>query len=234
MLSPEQSYDYIVCSNKLTGDLKSTFRDLQGIVRPNTTLVTAQNGMDVEAPLRRAFPRNTILTTICNIGCSQVLPGLVEQTASIKRKAFLVGVHSHGDNNTSTATDSRDILAAMDSEFESVECVTEARWRKLIFNCAWNSTAAITGLNTHELLQRRGASEMVLQLAREAYNVAVASGIHLDPELPNQTITTAATSAPITPSALQDAKNQRPMELNPIFGKYAFRRSPSSHIVVSC
>lgn len=194
--------------------------ELSSIVSPQTTLVTAQNGMDVEVPLRRAFPQNTILTTICNIGCSQVLPGLVEQTADLKRKAFLIGFHNHEDADHATAIRSRDTLAAMDSEFESIECLTEARWRKLIFNCAWNSTTALAGLNTHEVLQRPGASQMVLQLAHEAYKVAIASGIELDPEIPYQTVKTAAMSAPITPSTLQDARNKRPMELSPIFGKF--------------
>lgn len=225
-LSARQKFDYVVCSNKLNGNLSTTLRDLSGIVRPSTTLVTAQNGMDVELPLRKAFPHNTILTSICNIGCSQALPGLIEQTANLKRKAFLIGVHSSGANNARTAIQLRDHLASMDPEFDSIDCVTEARWRKLIFNCAWNSTTAFTGLDTHQLLQRKGAAEIVLQLATEVYKVAIASGISLDPQLPFQTVETAANSAPITPSTLQDAKSRRPMELSPIFGK--FRSSVSS------
>lgn len=132
----------------------------------------------------------------------------------------MIGFQNHEDVDHATAVRCRDTLAAMDSEFDSIECLTEARWRKLIFNCAWNSTTALTGLNTHQLLQRPGASQMVLQLAEEAFRVAIASGIELDPEIPYQTVQTAAMSAPITPSTLQDARNKRPMELSPIFGKF--------------
>ena len=62
---------------------------------------------------------------------------------------------------------------------------------------------------------------MVLQLATEAWNVAQASGIQLDPDLPAQTVNTARSVAPIIPSTLQDARSQRPMELSPIFGRPA-------------
>ncbi|KAK4495848.1 hypothetical protein PRZ48_013116 [Zasmidium cellare] len=121
----------------------------------------------------------------------------------------------------------------MDSEFDSIECVAEARWRKLIFNCAWNSTTALTGLNTHQLLQRTGASQMVLQLAQEAYAVAIASGVELDLQMPYETVKAAATSAPITPSTLQDARNKRPMELTPIFG-YLVMQAAKVGVQVPC
>lgn len=210
------AYDYVVCANKITDDGAATLRDLRALVHPKTTLVAAQNGMNVELPLRRQFPRNSILSAVCNIGCSQLGPGYVEQTASIKRPAFLIGSY----HRTTDLDDlKRDALVAMDHEFETIECVQQERWRKLVFNSAWNSTTALTGLDTHQLLARPGAAELVQQIAKETHSVASASGVTLDEELPEKTVELARSSAPITPSTLQDARNKRPMELAPIFGK---------------
>ncbi|KXT05840.1 hypothetical protein AC578_1100 [Pseudocercospora eumusae] len=214
----EHRFDYIVCSNKVTDGYSTALQDLQPLVRPDTALVSAQNGMDVEVPLRKAFPNNTVLSAICNIGCEQVRPGYIEQTAAIKRPAFLIGVHSPSNRGHNADASRRDALTAMDSEFAATQCITGERWRKLIFNSAWNGTCAITGLNTRQLLEYPGAAEVVIQLADEAYKVGVASGIELDPRLPMKTIELAQESAPITPSTLQDARARRPMELSPIFG----------------
>lgn len=211
-----QPIDYCILANKVKDDYNLALSELRGLVSPQTTLVAAQNGMDVEVPLRDTFPDNTILSAVCNIGCAQVRPGLVEQTASIKRPAFLIGAYGQ-----LSATDirRRDKLSAMDPEFGSVTCATQERWRKLVLNSAWNSTTALTGLNTHELLERPGAAKLMYQIAGEAVCVAAASGITLDEDLPTQVIDLARESLPITPSTLQDARRRRPMELAPIFGK---------------
>lgn len=210
-----QHFDYIILANKIINGHSGTIQDLQALVSPQTTLVAAQNGMDVEVPLQRAFPRNTVLTAICNVGCNQANHGVIVQDAHIKKHAFLIGVHGQGRKIDLTR---RDALVSMDCEFDSIDCVLQERWRKLIFNSAWNSTTALTGLDTHQLLQHPSAMLIVAQLAREAFDVAIASGIELDPELPTKTIEIARMAPAITPSTLQDARSKRPMELTPIFG----------------
>jgi 2-dehydropantoate 2-reductase len=212
---PQQHFDYIILANKITNGHAGAIRDLQALVNPQTTLVAAQNGMDVEVPIQRAFPGNTVLTAICNVGCNQANHGVIVQDAHIKKHAFLIGVHGQGRK---IDLHRRDALVSMDSEFDSIDCVLQERWRKLIFNSAWNSTTALTGLDTHQLLQHPSAILIVAQLAREAYDVAIASGIELDPDLPNKTIELARIAPAITPSTLQDARSKRPMELTPIFG----------------
>ncbi|PPJ61143.1 hypothetical protein CBER1_04150 [Cercospora berteroae] len=212
---PGQEWDYLILANKIKDDYASTVSELQSVVSPDTTLVTAQNGMDVEVPLARAFPKNTILSAVCNISCTQTSPGRIEQTASIKRSAFLIGAYAP---STSADVLKRDTLSAMDSQFESVSRIEHERWRKLVLNSAWNSVTALTGKNTHQALQEPGAARLMSQIAAEAYSVAFASGVSLDEDLPVQVIELAKASLPITPSTLQDLRSRRPMELAPIFG----------------
>ncbi|PIB02988.1 hypothetical protein CB0940_11859 [Cercospora beticola] len=212
---PKQKWDYLILANKIKDDYASTLSELQSVVSPETTLVTAQNGMDVEVPLAQAFPKNTILSAVCNIGCRQISPGRIEQTASIKRSAFLIGAYAPG---TPADILQRDTLSAMDAQFESVNRIEQERWRKLVLNSAWNSVTALTGKNTHRALQEPGAARLMSQIAGEALSVASASGVSLDNDLPVQVIELAKSSLPITPSTLQDLRSRRPMELAPIFG----------------
>lgn len=219
-MAARQPFDYIVCAQKIGRDQTSTIQELRRIVGPSTTLVSAQNGLDVEVPLRDAFPRNTVLSAICNIGCTQSRPGFVQQTARIRKEAFLIGIHSPSGQGAATDVFHRDRLSAVDHAFESTDFVLQERWRKLVFNNAWNPVAALTGLDTHQLLAAPHAIKFVQQLATEACEVAAASGVILDKELPAKVIELARRSAPICPSTLQDARNHRPMELEPMFGEW--------------
>ncbi|KAM3425218.1 2-dehydropantoate 2-reductase [Cercospora zeina] len=212
---PRRKWDYLILATKITDDYASTIADLESAVSPETTLVAAQNGMDVEVPLAQAFRNNTILSAVCSIGCTQVSPGRIEQTASMKRSAFLIGAY---DPSGSADIRKRDTLSAMDDQFESVDGIEQERWRKLVINATWNSVTALMGKNTHQVLEEPGAAELMSQIAREAHSVASASGVSLDNDLPVQVIEVAKNSAPFTPSTLQDLRNSRPLELAPIFG----------------
>ena len=228
----EQQFDYVVLANKIKDDYAATLTELRSLVSPTTTLVSAQNGMDVEVPLQRAFPANTILSAVCNIGCSQTSPGQIEQTAGLKKPAFSIGAYGE---LSSMDTMKRDVLASMDADFQTVESVNEERWRKLVFNSAWNSTTALTGMDTHQLLAQPGAAELVFQIAGEAHSVGTASGVALDSNLPAMTIELARRSSPITPSTLQDVRSRRPMELDFIFGMSPSRiSSPPQHAHHTC
>ena len=218
-LPPGHRFDYIVCANKNTGDCTSLLRDLSTLVHSDTTLVAAQNGMDVELPLQKAFPSNTVLSAICNVGCSQVSPGFIEQTTHIKRPTFLIGVYGRNYRQSEIDAAKRDILVSMDPQFAGVDCANRERWLKLIFNSAINSTTALTGLNAQQLFEQPGAEELVAELANEAYRVGVASGVELDSGVPSRTLELARSCGPLTPSTLQDVQNRKPLELSPIFGR---------------
>ncbi|KAH8691084.1 ketopantoate reductase PanE/ApbA-domain-containing protein [Phaeosphaeriaceae sp. PMI808] len=88
------SFYYVVCGNKVTtsNDI-SYINDLAHAVSPKTALVSVQNGVGVEAPLRQRFPGNTILSAACYISCLQPFPGIVEQVSNIRPHVFHVGTY---------------------------------------------------------------------------------------------------------------------------------------------
>lgn len=179
--------------------------------------MSAQNGMDVEVPLSQAFPHNTILSAICNIGCSQPQHGKVHQVAGLNPNAFLIGTYAQ---RRDTHNLKQHLLVSYDAKFGGVDDICKQRWRKLLFNSVWNATSALTNLDTHQALGRPDALHLANSIALEAYQVAVEAGVKLGDEYPDAIIELAQTSGPITPSTLQDARNRRPMEIDSIWGEY--------------
>lgn len=218
---PFGRYDYIILANKIKTrhDTEQMIRHLRKIVRQDTVLVSTQNGMDNESPLISAFAENTILSSVCNMSCSQPKPGVVEQTDAITPHAFHLGIFSAGRDTISEGMRRLDILVAMDAQFRVVADVHGERWRKLVFNIAWNSVTAIVGVDTHELLRSPESTNLVRQLAEEAYHIGIASGVNLAKSSVDDVIELARRSNPIITSSLRDTRNGRKVELHSITGQ---------------
>jgi 2-dehydropantoate 2-reductase len=213
------AFDYVVCANKITAsDGSATIGELSHVISPNTTIVSTQNGVGVEAPLGRAFQSNTILSAICYISCLQPTPGFIQQVSHIRPHAFHIGIYNTpAFGGSASGRQKLKDFVSLDTRFKQIEDVQAERWTKQIFNGAWNPMTAITGLETHPLI----ASPyfvMVQQLAQETFNVAVRLGISLPKDLPEKTIELAMNNPSMAPSMLQDARKRRPMEIDSLCG----------------
>lgn len=217
----DMAFDYVVCANKVTAsDGLSLANDLAHVVSTKTTLVSAQNGVGVEAPLRRAFRNNTILSAVCYISCLQPFPGTVEQVSNIRPHAFHIGTYdTSGHNSSGTEEEKLKNFAALDEKFKEIKDVGTERWTKQIFNGAWNPMTAISGLETHGLLASPYLGT-VIEIAKETCNVAVKTGISLPKDLPLKTIELARINPSLAPSMLQDVRNRKLMEVESLCGQY--------------
>lgn len=218
----DMSFDYVVCANKVTSsDGFSFIKELGPAVSKNTTLVSAQNGVGVEAPLRSVFRNNTILSAVCYISCLQPVPGIIQQVSNIRPHAFHVGTYDPRDSGAAEVDSLKlEKFVALDDKFKQIGDVQAERWTKQIFNGAWNPMTAISGLETHPLLESPYV-QTVRQLATEIYEVAVNLEISLSDDLPVQTIEFARNNPSLAPSMLQDARKNRPMEVESLCGKNA-------------
>ncbi|UPX15129.1 uncharacterized protein EKO05_0005588 [Ascochyta rabiei] len=212
-------FDYVVCTNKVTNsDGHSLADELAHVVSTRTTLVSAQNGVGVEAPLQNAFQDNTVLSAVCYISCLQTIPGVVHQVSNIRPHAFHIGLYNTIERRQSAADLQRlKTFVALDDKFKEIEDVRAERWTKQIFNGAWNPMAALSGLETHQLLGSPYL-QMVKKLAEETFDVAVRSGISLPTNLPERTIELARVNPSLAPSMLQDWRKKKPMEVDSLCG----------------
>ena len=230
---PGVPFDYIICANKNVRSNNDTIEDaIRPAVLSKTALVSLQNGIHVEEPLKRAFGRNSILSAICYVSCQQTSPGVVRQGSHIRPHAFHIGAFDHrlkdpdsrvqdrfNDDTERDASKVRD-LVSWDAKFREVKDINTERWAKLVINGSWNPVAALTGCDTRQILHQPDSLALAQRLAEEIYEVAVKSGANLPPDLPRRTLSDAASAEPFIPSMLQDARHGREMEVEPICGVY--------------
>ena len=213
-------YDFVVCAKKNVRSNEGTIESaIKPAVRTTTTLISLQNGINVEQPLANAFLQNPVLSAICYISCQQSDLGLEQQVSQIRPHAFHIGAFSHGTKIGKSDASRVDNLVGLDPKFKAVEDMNTERWTKMVFNGSWNPVAALSGCNTHVILQQPRLVAMVKCLAEEIYEVAVKSGAALSRDIPSESVGSAARAPSMVSSMLQDARGKREMEIGPLCGK---------------
>lgn len=213
-------FDYIVCANKATSS--TTYGALSSVVGKNTVLVSAQNGVGVEAPLQRCFPESTVLSGIVYIACNQPSPGVFAQTSSINTHSLALGLYNGQSSTNPDQTQALERLedfASLDASFRASHDVLREKWTKQIWNGAFNPIAALSGLNTHQIMSSPKHVDMIRRIMKETCQVARASGVAFDDHIVEQLLATTRSSAAVYPSMLQDAIAGKPMEVEPLSGK---------------
>ena len=75
-----QKYDYVVVTTKALPDIADDSELIQDVVTTNaTSIVLIQNGVGVEEPHRKRFPRAPILSAVTVVSAAQVSQGKVVQ-----------------------------------------------------------------------------------------------------------------------------------------------------------
>lgn len=215
-------FDYVLCSNKVTTGTIEDYEALRSVVDRKTTLVSLQNGIDVEAPLRRTFPNNTLISGIIYYSCRQLSMGVVNHEASIRPYLAGLALDSERQKSMDPNHNARfsDLINLGLGEFAPLQNFSKERWIKQLWNGAFNPLCAIYQRDTQRLLNHTTSGRsLVERVMTETYNVAVAAGASIDPEVPEGLIDMTCRSPPIEPSMLQDLHSGRAMEIETLCGK---------------
>ena len=218
---PPGRFDNVLCTNKVTPTLGNAYSDLRRVVSEQTTLVSLQNGIGVEAALRQVFPENTLISGIVYVSCQQPRSGLIQQTACIR--SHIAGLALSPPRHRAISSMDRlrfnDFVHLGNGEYKPISDLVSERWTKQLWNGSFNPLCAIFGLSTHELLAgANGKRGLVADLMRETRDVAVAAGARLSQTISDDLINVTVNSPSIEPSMLHDVRLRRNMEIESING----------------
>jgi 2-dehydropantoate 2-reductase len=197
---------------------------LAPLLAQKTIILTLQNGLGNEEFLAGHFGAERIVGGICFVCLTRAEPGLVERSDA--------GRLTIGEFGRFPQPRTHDI--AWEFKRCGVVCSVTAelareRWRKLVWNIAFNGLSVVAGLDTARILADDRLCLLALELMDETIAIANALGFRLPTALALEQIRRTKTMGEFQPSTLLDFLAGRPLEVESIWGE-ALRRGQAAGV----
>ncbi|PVH92236.1 2-dehydropantoate 2-reductase [Periconia macrospinosa] len=176
-------WDYIVVSTKALPDVSDDSAILEGLVSENTAIVLIQNGLGVEDPYAKRFPKTPILSAVTIASCAQTSHGHIKHNrwTRINSGPYL----PHLDTGSPQSSDRQ----AVEKNNAFIELLNEGgikdaeaydhaklqlvRWHKIAINASMNPSSVLSGgvsnnkmaLDSELSIHLKGVMEEVLATA---------------------------------------------------------------------
>ena len=185
------------------------------LLKPDTVLVTLQNGLGNEEFLAQRFGPERVLGGLCFICLNRVAPGVIEHYGG--------GTLSIGEFNRPCQERTRQIVAdfaASGIEARAVESLILERWRKLVWNVPFNGLSIAAGnIPTGKILANENLRQLTRELMEEVVFAAGRLGHQIPPSFVDEQIARTAPMGDYKPSSLIDHMAGRPVEVEAIWGE---------------
>ncbi len=206
--------DYCIVATKVLPDLDRAA--LLGKNLPHdTTIVLIQNGINIEDPIARAFPENSIISCLAFICVTRTSPGVIEH---LDYGRLVIGKYPEGrSQNVDTLAHlfhSAGVNCTIDNN------IIQARWKKLVWNAPFNPISVVAGgVDTREMLSHEDMISTVRRIMEEVVEIATSAGHAIGGDFIESMIDDTRKMTPYRTSMLVDYENKRPMEVDAILGE---------------
>ncbi|MDZ4402294.1 2-dehydropantoate 2-reductase [Prosthecobacter sp.] len=206
--------DLVIIAMKATAN-ETLLELLPPLLKPDTFLLTLQNGLGSDDFLARHFGSERVLGGLCFVCINRIAPGVIHHIA---QGQITLGEYS-GAPQTRTE--------ALAEEFRrcGVDCVVEASlvmacWKKLVWNIPFNGLSiAAGGKDTAAILADPVLEQRVRDLMREIIVTAGRLGHEIPLGLIDTMIERTRTMSTYKPSSLIDFLAGSEVELEAIWGE---------------
>ncbi len=187
---------------------------IKSAVGDKTSIVLIQNGIDIEPPIKKAFPNNELISVLAFVCSNRVGPGIVHHLDYGQLK---MGTYPYGIGEGAKTLKRLFDIAKVPCEL--VEDVVKARWQKLVWNAPFNPLSVLSGgANTSEMLKDENMRKVIYDVMKEVCSIAKAEGKSLPENIPEEMISLTEKMVPYKTSMLLDFEAKRPMEVEAILG----------------
>jgi 2-dehydropantoate 2-reductase len=179
-------------------------------------VLVLQNGLNVEADSAAIVGADRVLGGCCFLCSNKVGPGHIRHLdfGQIVFGEFCPDPGGISDRAAAIAGD----LAAAGIDAKPTADLLRARWRKLLWNIPFNGLSVALNASTKELVDHPQSLALCESIIREVHAGAERCGVDLPTETMDKTIDNTRKMVPYDSSMRLDFLNQRPMELESIFG----------------
>jgi 2-dehydropantoate 2-reductase len=186
-----------------SGDTDATARELTPILKPDSIVLSLQNGVDNPERLRRILSQPVIAAAVY-VATEMPGPGHVKHNG---RGELIIG---KGPQSTALAK----LLSDASVPTTVADDIDAVQWSKLINNCAYNALSAVAGIAYGEMVKVEGAAAIVTNAVTECLAVARACGVLLPDDLLDKTLGLPATMPLQQSSTSQDLGRGKPSEID--------------------
>jgi 2-dehydropantoate 2-reductase len=195
-----------------SADTEEAGRSLAGCLRPETSVLSLQNGVDNPQRLR-GVTGHPVIPAVVYVGSEMAGPGHVRH-------------HGGGDIAIGAAPASvalAQTLGAAGIRTTIADDIEVTQWSKLVTNCAFNALSAVAGIPYGPMLEVEGTRDVVASAVQEAVMVARASGVSLPDGILEQILKIPAAMPNQMSSTAQDVARGKPSEIDFLNG-YVVRK----------
>ena len=219
--------EYILVASKVLAEI-NTAEIIQPVVGPETTILLLQNGVEIEEPVARAFPNNELLSGLAFVCLSRTIPGHIQHTCY---GHLSIGRFPAGPSVAAQRLAQLFVTAGIPCSV--TENIGLERWKKLVWNAAFNPLSVLGQATTREILSQPGSAQLVQQIMTEVCAVATACGYPLTHETVQKNVQATQRMQPYKTSMLLDDLAGRSMEVEAILGN-AIRAARRQKMDVPC
>lgn len=180
-------------------------------------VIVLQNGLGVEAQVAGALGRATVLGGMCFICSQKVGPGHIRH---LDYGRVTVGEH-RADGGAAGITPAVSAvvedLAGTGVGAVGIEHLEAGRWRKLVWNIAYNGLSVLLDAGTDELMADTGTRALVEELMWEVVAGAAARGVVIEGDFVEAMLRDTETMIPYATSMKLDHDARRPLEIEAIY-----------------
>ena len=183
------------------------------LVGPGTVVLALQNGVENEAVLGDVLGEEHVLPAVAVIGVVMPKPGRILHTNN--------GTITLGETSGQTSQRVSDVCEAFSDAGVGTRVsadILSVKWRKLVWNAAFNPIAALTGRRVLELIEDPDSRSLAVKGMRETIAVARALGHKIDDGILDRALERNPNWAKSKTSMLQDIERGRQTEIDALCG----------------
>jgi 2-dehydropantoate 2-reductase len=163
-------------------DLESATRAALPLVGPQTSIVGFQNGVEKESLMGRVAGERHVIGGVGYISTEIEGPGIILQKGTLER--FIIGELNGPASARVMAL--RDVCSKAGIKMETSDDMSRVIWEKFIFIASTAAMTSLIRLPIGPIRENPQSRALLLDALREATAVAIANGIALSPDLPEE------------------------------------------------
>lgn len=214
----KEEVDYILIATKSLPniDLKAM---IAKVICTKTKIILIQNGIYVEDEIEKNF-NNNLISCIAFIGVRREFTKKKFNGVINHQEYGKLIVGAYGNNTNKQVVE--DFINLFDKNLVEIEFANNIkleRWKKLIWNGAFNPLSVVLGnKTTDQIINNELALNLAQNIMKEIYFLAKEDGCELPADIIEKNILATKKMKPYKTSMLLDFEAQRPLEIEAIIG----------------